>query len=218
MELIQERILRIMTTGTTTGCTPCAVIIPNTNVNYYFKINLTSESPDIGFFDAATSGSSLNSNDEFLLTSLLVTGASTSRLTELRKYAITDVFSNQYFNNGSTTNDGVDLYNSIPNQKIVYYLGGIRYVDIVDSSGITTSTTFSFIGQGYNSPNFINTSYYQNPNKENIISNPKIYDDVFIVRQELSAFDKNYRLEYVRNLVDLTTYAAGSFFNIVNNT
>ena len=112
----------------------------------------------------------------------------------------------------------MDLNSSIPNQKIVYFLGGIRYVDIVNSSGTTTSTTYSFIGQGYNSPNFIDTYYYQNPNKENIISNPKIYDDVFIVRQELSAFDKNYRLEYIKNLVDLTTYAAGSFFNIVNNT
>jgi hypothetical protein len=55
-------------------------------------------------------------------------------------------------------------------------------------------------------------------NKENIISNPKIYNDVFIVRQEVSAFDGNYRLEYIRTLVDLTTYAGGNFFNIVNNT
>lgn len=52
MELIQKKIERIMTTGTTTGCTPCAVIIPDTTVNYYFKISLTAESHDIGFFDA----------------------------------------------------------------------------------------------------------------------------------------------------------------------
>jgi len=52
MEKIQKKIERIMTTGTTTGCTPCAVIIPDTTVNYYFKISLTAESPDIGFFDA----------------------------------------------------------------------------------------------------------------------------------------------------------------------
>lgn len=52
MELIQKKIERIMTTGTTTGCTPCAIIIPDITVNYYFKISLTAESPDIGFFDA----------------------------------------------------------------------------------------------------------------------------------------------------------------------
>jgi hypothetical protein len=34
----------------------------------------------------------------------------------------------------------------------------------------------------------------------------------------LSAFDQNYRLEYIQSLVDLTTYAGGNFFNIVNNT
>jgi len=50
------------------------------------------------------------------------------------------------------------------------------------------------------------------------VSNPKINDDVFIVRQELSAFDSNYKLEFIRNLVDLTSYAGGNFFNIVNNT
>ena len=55
-------------------------------------------------------------------------------------------------------------------------------------------------------------------NKKNIISNPKINDDVFISRQQLSAFDKNYRLEYINNLSDLETYAGGNFFNIVNNT
>ena len=55
-------------------------------------------------------------------------------------------------------------------------------------------------------------------NKENIISNPEIANDVFIDRQEISAFDQNYRLEYIGSLVDLTTYAGGGFFNIVNNT
>jgi len=148
---------------------------------------------------------------------MTVTGTSSSRLTELRKYAITNVFTDQYFNNGTPTNDGVDYNSTIPNEKIVYFLGGIRYVDTI-TDGITTNTTYSFTGQGYDSPNFINVPYYQNPNKENIISNPKIYDDVFILRQETSVFDKNYRLEYIKNLVDLTTYAAGSFFNIVNNT
>jgi hypothetical protein len=218
MELLKKKIHQITTTGTTTGCTPCAVIIPDTTVNYYFNILLTAESHDIGFFDAYTeiSGSSINDSVSFY-SSQTVTGKSTSRLTELRKYTITSVFADQYINNGSPSSDGVDLYNTIPNEKIVYYLGGIRYVDIL-VDGVTKSTTFNFTSQGYNSPNFIDVPYYKNPNKENIISNPKIYDDVFIIRQELSAFDKNYRLEYIKNLVDLTTYAAGSFFNIVNNS
>jgi len=51
MEFIKKKILRIMTTGTTTGCTPCNIIIPDTGVTYNFKICLKCESHDFGFFD-----------------------------------------------------------------------------------------------------------------------------------------------------------------------
>lgn len=78
------------------------------------------------------------------------------------------------------------------------------------------ATTFTF--QPNNQNNFIDVPYYKDPSKDNIISNPKIRNDVFIVRQELSAFDKNYKLEYIGNLNELVTYAGGNFFNIVNNT
>ena len=77
-------------------------------------------------------------------------------------------------------------------------------------------TSFSYTSN--NTENFINESYIKNPNKSKIISNPKINNDVFITRDDLSALDKNYRLEYIRNLVDLTTYAGGRYFNIINNT
>lgn len=208
---------------------------------------------------------------------MIITGSSSSRLTDLRKYTVTNIFANQYVSGGTYSNDGVDYPNSVSGKSVVYYLGGIRYVDSYTGTTGTTFTTFSTIfttnviiytavttihtsplytavtttyrengGPLYNAgttiysgstkpyytgttiysqvtpitsnPNFINGPIYQSSNKENIISNPKIYDDVFIVRQELSAFDKNYRLEYMKNLVDLTTYAGGNFFRIVNNT
>jgi hypothetical protein len=147
---------------------------------------------------------------------MVVTGSSSSRLIELRKYTVTTVFADQYFGGGSYTVDGVDYPNSIDGQKVVYYLGGIKYIDVL--TGSASGTTFSFTAMGTSSPDFINVGYYKDPNKESIISNPKIYDDVFIIRQELSAFDANYRLEYIKNLVDLETYASGQFFNIVKNT
>jgi len=108
--------------------------------------------------------------------------------------------------------------NSNPLDKIIYYIDGIEYIDVMSgsSSGITY-TIYTPQGIG-NTLNFINVSYYKNPTKENIISNPKINDDVFILRQELSAFDKNYRLEYIKNLSELLTYAGGNFFNIINNS
>lgn len=148
-----------------------------------------------------------------------VTGTSSSRLTELRKYVISGTTAQIYVTGGTISTDGVNLVQSNVNQ-IVYYLGGIKYVDTY--TGLTSGTSFTFntLGTG-NTNNFIQNYpyfYYKDPNKENIISNPKINDDVFIVRQEISAFDGNYRLEYIQSLVDLTTYAGGKFFNIVNNT
>lgn len=146
---------------------------------------------------------------------MIVTGTSTSRLSELRKYRITNNFAEMYTANGSVSNDGVDYSTSTPS-NIIYYLGGIRYLDI--PSGSNSGTTYSFTAQGYNSPDFINVPYYKDPMKENIISKPKIDDDVFIIRQETSAFENNYRLEYVKNLNDLISYAGGNYFKIINNS
>ena len=53
MEFIKKTILRVMTTGHTTGCTgTCYVIIPNTGTTYQIKINLVQDARDIGFFNA----------------------------------------------------------------------------------------------------------------------------------------------------------------------
>ena len=148
----------------------------------------------------------------------MITGRTdNSRLQELRKYVVTPTFSQQYVGGGSWTQDGVDYPNSPAIEYVVYYLGGIKYTDITLIDG--THTTFEYDGQGISEPNFITGgTYIKNPNKEKIITNPKIFDDVFITRGEQSAFNKNYRLEFVGNLVDLTTYAGGKYFNIINNT
>ena len=146
---------------------------------------------------------------------MVVTGTSSSRLAELKKYAVNVPFNQQYVGGGSLLADGVDFTNSIAGNMVTYYLGGIKYLDRL--TGTTSGTTYSFTPVGTSSPDFLNLPYYKNPNKEGIISNPKITDDVFIVRQQLSAFDSNYRLEYIKNLNDLLTYAGGGFFNIVKN-
>lgn len=137
-----------------------------------------------------------------------------SRLNELRKYIVTPNFSDQYVDGGSWTSDGVDYPNSPAIEYVVYFLGGIRYVDETLIDGVHISFSYSPNNNG----NFIDTQYIKHPDKSKIISNPKINDDVFIIRGELSAFNKNYKLEYIRNLVDLTTYAGGKYFNIINNT
>jgi hypothetical protein len=148
---------------------------------------------------------------------MIVTGTSSSRLVELKKYAVNVPFNQQYVGGGNWTTDGVDFPNSISGVSVVYYLGGIKYLDTLTGDNTGTTFTFNTLGTG-DTNNFIVAPIYKDPNKENIISNPKIDDDVFIVRQELSAFENNYRLEYIKNLSELETYAGGNYFNIVKNT
>lgn len=144
----------------------------------------------------------------------MVTGTTNSRLIELRKYATTGTIANIYITGGGINIDGVDLVQTTTN-SIVYYIGGVKYVDTTNADG--TITTFSFAAEGLNNPNFITRYIYKDPNKENIISYPKIDNDVFISRQEISVFEKNYRLEFIDKLIDLETYAGGSYFNVVKN-
>jgi len=55
MEIIKKQVLQALTTGTTTGCTgSCRIIIPDLTANYFFKICLSQETQDIGFFDTYT--------------------------------------------------------------------------------------------------------------------------------------------------------------------
>lgn len=150
--------------------------------------------------------------------SYVVTGECTSRLNELKKYKVTTIFTEQYFGNGSINLNGVDYNNSNEN-NIIYYIDGIKYNDIVIVTNSENSkiTKYLLIGVGYDSSNFINVPIYKNSIKDNIISNPKTVDDVFIERQELSVFDKIYRLEHIKSLNDLKTYAGGKYFYIKNN-
>lgn len=186
------------------------------------------------FFSYLTGGTSINDLDTAISSGILsgttkdadyenitlspsvVTGYSTSRLSELKKFAVNVSFNQQYFGGGSYTVDGVDFINSISGVSVVYYIGGIRYVDTL--TGTSATTTFDFTTVGILSPAFINKPIYKDPKKENIISNPKITSDVFIIRQELSAFENNYKLEHIRTLNELETYAGGKYFNIVKNS
>jgi len=141
----------------------------------------------------------------------MITGTTeNSRLNELKKYKITNVFSEQYFGNGSFTTDGVDFDTSISGITITYYIGGIKYIDNV----IESLTIFQYEQQD---TEMTNNFIYKDPNKENVVSNTKINDDVFIDRQILTAFDLNYKLEFVKSFVDLNTYVGGKYFNVIKN-
>lgn len=147
--------------------------------------------------------------------SYVVTGTSSSRLVELKKFKDTNDFMDKYYSNGSLTNNGVDYNNSIENEVIVYYISGVKYIDYPQNN----LTFFSFEGvEPDNNPDFIDAPIIKNPNKSNVVSQPKISSDVFIDRQQQSIFDKNYRLEFIGNLGELATYVSGKFYNIKKNS
>ena len=222
MEYLKKIIQQAVTTGTTTGCTNCAVIIPDTGVTYNIKFCLTSDSHDLGFFNTydytGITGTTIST------TPYIVTGTTTSMLNQIKKYAVTPYVINQYFLSNNYLIDGLDLARSglvgqtnvtgFTNYNVYYYVGGITYLQL---SGTTGTTVFQLIGQAFSSANFVNRPILKDENKENMTGKPIIGSDVFIVRQEFSVFERNYNLEFIRNLAQLETYAGGAYFNIVNN-
>jgi len=223
MELIKKEFKIVTTTGTTTGCTGnCYVIIPysGTGVTYSMNIVLSADATDWGYFDVlddplatGATGATLSGG------TYTVSGVTSSRLNELRKFSTTGTLSQLYFTSTDPATDGVDTgltTTGVTASTYVYYVGGITYQDDVVLN--ETTSIFSFESSGYTSPVFVNLPYIKDERRQNIISKPLVSSDVFIIRDELSAFQDNYRLKDVGNLTELTYYAGGAYFNIIENT
>lgn len=224
MELIKKKFKIVTTTGATTGCTGnCYVIIPytGTGVTYSFNISLAANNDDWGFFDVLDDPNATGATGATIsAVTYTVTGTSTSRLSELRKFSTSGSLEQLYFTSNTPTTDGVDTgltTTGVTASTYVYYVSGITYQDDI-VSGESTVTSFSFISNGYSSPNFVNLPYIKDERKQNIVTPPETNNDVFIDRNERAGFRDNYRLRDIGNLAELTYYAGGAYFNIVENT
>jgi hypothetical protein len=144
-----------------------------------------------------------------------VTGYTKSRLVELKKYTFSDVFTQMYISSTSLNIDGVDYRYSTEN-NVMYYLGKIKFNDIIDSNGVTTK--FSYFSVGLDNNTSDNLLLYKDNKKEGIISKPKIKNDVFIIRQESNIFDRISKLNWVYDMKKLNSYAGGNYFVIKRNT
>ena len=229
MELIKKKFKIVTTTGHTTGfssgCTgsSCYVIIPysGTGITYNMNILLSSNATDWGFFETlydpnatGLTGSTISGE------SYLISGSSSSRLSELRKFAKSGGLASLYFTSVDPSIDGLDLsltYTGYTASTYVYYIGGITYMDF-NVSGETPITIFVFESLGTSSPAFDNLPIVKYEEEQNLILKPIIGNNVFIIREELSAFENNYRLRNIRNITELYYYAGGAYFNIVKNT
>ncbi len=145
----------------------------------------------------------------------IVTGTSSSRLSELRKFTVSGNIDELYYTSTNPSTDGVNIILTFTGITWVYYIGEITYIDDV----IDNITMFSFISQAYDDENnFLDLPFIKDESKENIIDKPEIDNNVFITRQSLAVFENVYRLQNIANLSELEKYAGGGKFNIVNNT
>jgi len=196
------------------GSVTATTFSTNTLESFNIKLGLTSRAKDWGWFDSitgVTTGSTAGAT-------YLVTGTSSSRLSELRKYTVSGTVSQLYFTSTGATTDGVNVALST-GTTFVYYLGGLTYKDEVVGTG--TTTIFTYISSGTTDPNnFITggTFLIKLESKQNVIDNPFINSDVFIVRQEIPVFEQSVRLRGVNSLNDVLIYGGGNYFTIYENT
>lgn len=204
----------------TTGDTTQGYLVPDTGTSYNIKFLLTSTVDDWGFFDTLDDPEATGATGVTISTGVnAITGFSSSRLSELRKWSASDELSKKYETSTDPSTDGLDLTQTISGETFVYYIGGITYVDefVAEQSGYTTM--FYFESSGYSDTNnFTNLPYIKDESKQNIVDRPIVGSDVFIIRESLPVFENNYRLRNISNLTDLTFYGGGNYFNIVNNS
>lgn len=188
--------------------------------SYNMKVLLEAASKDYGFYDTYT-GATAGSLSEYTF-NYTVTGTSSNRLEELRKYSTSPLYSDRYFTGGSPTVDGLDL--TYPGTStggtivLQYYIGGIKYLNVTPNGSTATTTTFTMNSTGLSPLNFENKPILKLEEKQNMAENPFINSDVFIIRQEIPVFEKSIRLRGVSNLSEVVNYAGGNYFKIFNNT
>jgi hypothetical protein len=222
MELIKKRFLRARKIAySSTGNTKQGYYIPDTGTSYNVKFLLTKNVEDFGFFDTLDDPKATGATGVPISSvEYTVTGNSPSRLSELRKWSPLSGLSKQYYTSTGVTENGLDLNKTTiteQNKTYWYYIDGITYRDII--VGNNSRTEFSFKSKAYkDSNNFTNLPYIKDESKQNVIDEPIVNNDVFIVREELPVFENNYRLRDIENLTALTFYGGGNYFNVVNNT
>lgn len=193
-----------------TGCTDCKNFIVDTGITYYVKFRIVSNAIDLGYFnvDLQYTGDTSISAQTYV-----VTGQTTSRLSDIEKFTRSTDISIKYKTTTTIENDGLLLSESITGQTYTYYIGGIKYIDNVSAN----TTTYEFT-RTISDVDFQNNSYYKDESKQNIISKPKIINDINVERQAPTIMDIFYRIKDINILNDFSYYGGGSIFNIVKNS
>jgi hypothetical protein len=146
-----------------------------------------------------------------------------SRLQELRKYTVTNDVTKQYVTSTSINTNGVhlalcDFNGNSGVVRQVYYIDKIKYIDERPVTSTATTTTFILADLQLSPLNFDNKPLIKTEESYELVENPQISKDVFIVRQQLSVFERIYRIRAVNGLNDVLNYGGGNYFKIYENT
>ncbi len=194
----------------TTGCTNCKKFVVDSGVTYHVKFRLNSNAIDLGYFnvdDTYAGDTSITGYSEHV-----VTGGCQSRLSELEKFSRSSDVSIKYKTTTTSTNDGIVLSATSANTLYTYYIGGVKYVD-----NIIDDVTYFEFNRIINDIDYVNYPYYKDESKQNIISKPKVVNDINVERQQLAIMDTFYRIKDISNLSDFDYYGGGSYFNLLIN-
>jgi hypothetical protein len=194
--------------------------IPNENINQNspnFTIKLTG----------------LTESDYYSTNNQIVTGITESILSDVQSYSTLTPFqsnfvvnSEQYIdylgNNINGTNQITSLDNPItyvfdtdkddPKIGTINQQSGLLYQDL---TGNTTSTSVSYIGQGWNGTNISLSALTKEEYLYGITDVPTIENDVFIDRGIATVNEKHFKLSEVTNLGELSRYGKG-YFNLTH--
>lgn len=186
--------------------------------------------------------SGTTSLDHFNYGNLKITGATDSKIEDVRSYNATNPFrvgfntsTGVYTDYVGSSVNGVDRVKSLGEPSIYVFdteddtnLGqstqttGLQYKDYtgktrnVKIDGLNTViplTTFQYIGEGWNETNVTLSALTKEEYLFGIISPPEVESDVFIDRGATTVFEKHLRLSEVRNLAELVKYGNG-FYNL----
>ncbi len=142
-----------------------------------------------------------------------VTGVTTTRLSEIKKYRKSGVFYENYVIYNPETGTGW-VEGSIDDGEVIYYVKRIKYRDVYDENGEIIITFFEFTPIELDATN---NKCIKINNYGKSVDLPIINEDVFIERGQTSPFKNNYLLRDMSNMIDVGTFVGGNYFKIYKN-
>ncbi len=143
----------------------------------------------------------------------MVTGITTTRIEEIKKYKIGEIFEENYHQYNPLTKTGL-IDADFESGRVVYFINNIKYIDLYDN-GEYLHTYFECIP--YNIIERTGVNLIKNKHHLEMVEPPKIKKDIFINRHEKSILKENNLLCELKSILEIETFVGGNYFNIYKN-